>query len=420
MLFDPEPYTEPYKQFSYRHQAGRARHSFEEYCRQARQRGHELMEAIVAEYPNTVLYTYFLFSECSQALGTGAEPQAELSNDGYGLLPSFADGMLDRMPATVTLIDGNEAAYRYNSDAAFDAAFVRIKNACKALVSPENRAKFRAQVQVSNGIYLDAYVNPPTSPWYIDGLGGPRVDRLEANVAAALHAADQYVLVYGERARWWPPHAPDAAAPKTWAEAMPGIEFALLSAKDPAEAARHKLKEMRSEGTLTNLLLNGDFTVGKDGQPESWGHWQDEKQSHGSFSHDPALGATRAGSGCLSGIEHGCFVQAVKVAPGQRYLLSAKLRKSGAGAAWLMARWQTAEGKWTAEDQDVRFAPAPGAADPSSWREVTGIAIVPAGAGQLVVLVGVSGQHNHDDRVWFDDVLVAPIAPISTILEAPR
>jgi hypothetical protein len=206
----------------------------------------------------------------------------------------------------------------------------------------------------------------------------------------------------------------------TWAEAMPGIEFALLSAKDPAEAARSKLKQMRSESTMTNLLLNGDFTAGKDGQAESWGHWQDEKQSHGSLGHDPALGATKPGSGCLSGIEQGCFVQAVKVGPGQRYLLSAKLRKSGAGAAWLMARWQTAEGKWTAEDRDVRLGPAPGAVDPSSWREVTGIVTVPAGAGHLVVLAGVSGQQNHDDRAWFDDVVVVPVTSSPTISKAQR
>ncbi len=177
---------------------------------------------------------------------------------------------------------------------------------------------------------------------------------------------------------------------------------------------------MRSAGTLTNLLLNGDFTAAKNGRPESWGDWQDEKQSHGSFSHDPDLGAGGRGSGCLSGIEHGCFVQAVKVATGQRYVLSAKIRKSGAGAAWLMARWQTAEGKWTAEDRDVRFAPAPGAADPSSWREVTGITSVPEGAGRLVVLAGVSGQQNQDDRVWFDDVLVAPATPSWTVPKAQR
>ena len=81
-----------------------------------------------------------------------------------------------------------------------------------------------------------------------------------------------------------------------------------------------------------------------------------------------------------------------------------------------MARWQTAEGKWTAEDRDVRLGPAAGAVDPLSWREVTGIVSVPTGAGQLVVLAGVSGQRNHDDRVWFDDVVVAPVTS-SLIIE---
>jgi hypothetical protein len=408
LLFDPEAYTEPFKQFWYGNQPRRAEHSFEDYCHKARQRGREVMAAVTSEFPDAALYTYFLFSQCSRALSGDGEPQSCLSSDGYGLLPSFADGLLDRMPPAVTLIDGNEEAYRYNSEAAFNAAFVRIKNECQALVSPENRPKFRAQLQVSHGIYLDAHVNPPSSPWYIDGLGGPRVDRLEQNVASALRAADQYVWVYGERARWWPPRQPDAKAPKTWPEVLPGIEFALLNAKDPAEAARRKLKELRSQGGLTNLLVNGDFAAGKDGQPESWSRWQDEKESHGSFSHDPAVGVAGPGSACLSAIEHGCFVQGVKADPGRRYLLCAKVRQSGAGAAWLTARWQTAEGKWTAEDRDMRFS-APARDDLASWREVVGIVVVPEGAGQLVVLAGASGQQNPNDRVWFDDVLVAPV-----------
>jgi hypothetical protein len=354
-----------------------------------------------------VLYTYFLFSECSRALGNG-EPKAALASHGYGLLPAFADGLLDGMPAVATLVDGNEGAYRYNSEAAFNAAFVRVKNACQALVSPENRPKFRAQLQVSHGIYLDAYVIPPGSPWYIDGFGGPRVDRLELNVSSALRAADQYVWVYGEHARWWPPRQPDAQAPRTWPEVLPGIGFALLNAKDPASAGRRKLEELRSEGGLTNLLLNGDFTAGKDGHPESWDPWQDEKDSHGSFTFDPLVGAAKAGSACLSGVAQGCFVQAVKVEPGRRYLLSAKVRQKGAGAAWLTARWQASEGKWTAEDQDMRFS-VPAGNDPSSWREVAGVVTVPEGAARLVVLAGVGGQRDRDDRVWFDDVVVAPI-----------
>jgi hypothetical protein len=277
------------------------------------------------------------------------------------------------------------------------------------LVSPENRFKFRAQLQASHGIYLDAYVNPPGSPWYIDGLGGPRVNRLEQNVASALNAADQYVWLYGEQARWWPPRQPGAKVPPTWPEVLPGVEFALLNAKDPASAAQRKLQELRTQGGLTNLLLNGDFAAAKDGQPETWSRWQDEKDSHGSFSHDPEVGAGHPGSACLSGVQQGCFVQGVKAEPGRRYLLAAKVRQSGAGAPWLAARWQTGEGKWTAEDADAHFSPL-GPPAGASWREFAGLVTVPEGAGRLVVLAGASGQRTSEDRIWFDDVLVVPLA----------
>jgi hypothetical protein len=48
----------------------------------------------------------------------------------------------------------------------------------------------------------------------------------------------------------------------------------------------------------------------------------------------------------------------------------------------------------------MRFA-APVAVDPSSWRQVVGMASVPEGGGRLVVLAGVSGQQNRDNHVPF-------------------
>jgi hypothetical protein len=242
----------------------------------------------------------------------------------------------------------------------------------------------------------------------IDGQGGPRVNRLEQDIASALNAADEYVWVYGEKARWWPPRQADVKASPTWPEVLPGIDFALLNAKDPSEAALLRLKQIRSQGTFTNLLLNGVFATVKNGQPESWSHWQDEKESHGSFSHDSAVGATAAGSACLAGVEHGCFVQSVKVVPGQHYIIAGRTRWVGGGSAWLTVRWQTAEGKWVAEDRDRHF-PAAAANDTSAWVEITGSVIVPEDAGRLVVLAGASGQQNGNDRVWFDDLLVVPL-----------
>ncbi len=404
ILFDPEPYHPPFSQFKYSAQPRRSQHTFEAYCRQARERGREVMRAAAAEFPDLTVFSYFLFGECAAALGAGGDPQAQLADHGYGLLPAFTSGWFDAMPPGVTVIDGNESAYRYNSEAVFNAAFVRIKNDCQAFVPPAQRAKYRAQLQVSHGIYLDAYVNPPTSPWYIDGLGGPRVDRLEENVASALRAADEYVWVYGEKARWWPLRRPEDKARPTWPEVLPGADTALLSAKDPVAGARGRLAALRSRGGTTNLLANGDFSAVQNGKPVGWGNWQDEKESHGKFSGDESIGAGGNGSACLSGVQHGCWVQGVNAPPGRRFLVTAKVRQSGSGSPSLTVRWQTAEGKWTAESRDVRFAPAAGEA--SAWREIIGSVKVPEGAGRLVVLLGAGGQNKPEDRIWYDDAAV--------------
>ena len=203
LLFDPEPYTPPHSQFSYAAQPDRTQHSFNEYAAKARQRGREVMQAVAEEYPEITIFCYFMNSVNATATGR-ADPRPALAAQGYGLYPAMIDGWLDAAPPTVVLVDGCESAYLYNSRQQFLESAMQIKGACQELVSPENRAKYRAQVQVSFGIYLDAYWNPKDSPWYIDGLGGPRVERLRANTSAALAAADEYVWVYGERFRWWP------------------------------------------------------------------------------------------------------------------------------------------------------------------------------------------------------------------------
>ena len=146
-------------------------------------------------------------------------------------------------------MDGCESAYRYNSVNQYLEAALAIKGACQELVSPENRAKYRARVQVSFGIYLDAYWNPKTSPWYIDGLGGPRVARLRENLRTALRVADEYVWVYGEKFRWWP--TPNRRVKEqTWPEALPGCERALALARDPVDYARGRIAATSSAAVM--------------------------------------------------------------------------------------------------------------------------------------------------------------------------
>ena len=202
LLYDAEPYTPPHSQFRYGAQPGRDRHGFDEYCVQARQRGREVMRTVAAEYPEITVMTYRLFCDLLDASNSHNLP-AKLEPHTYGLQPAFVDGWCDVMPPTVCLVEGDEDGYRFNSEAEFNRAFTRLRLNAAAFVSPENRDKFNAQFRIGHGIYLDAHVNPPSSPWHIDLQGGTAAQRLTANVAAALAASDGFVWIYGEQGRWW-------------------------------------------------------------------------------------------------------------------------------------------------------------------------------------------------------------------------
>jgi hypothetical protein len=327
------------------------------------------------------------------------------------------------------MVDGHESSYLYNNDAAFLEAANLIRGACQELVSPENRTKYRAQVQTGFGIYLDAYVNPPSSNWYVDGKGGPRVDRLRANVTAALRAADEYVWVYGEKCRWWP--TPNkGVTEKSWPEALPGCEDALRYARDPADWAVWKMEQTSKGAALENLLTNGDFSQAKPGPgapaasepaasepaagaagdsrpkrhslPASWLTWQDDK-SKGTFALDPDAGAAVNVAARLSGMADGCFLQKVKVAPGKRFAVGAMRRMQGRGEALLVVRWQTADEKWTSEDKDVHLE---GAGQRGAWGKIFGVVEAPEGAANLVVLLLARGQSSAEDVAWFGQVHV--------------
>ena len=411
ILFDHEPYAQPFSQFKYGAQAERDKHSFDEYYAKARERGRQVMGAIAEEYPNVTLFCYFMNSVNANATGH-VNPKAILANSGYGLYPAFIDGWLDVAPPTVKMVDGCESAYRYNSTAQFLEAGLLMRVNCQELVSPENRAKYRAQVQVSFGIYLDAYWNPEGNLWYVDGLGGPRVDRLRENTAAGLRVADEYVWMYGEKFRWWPTPS-RSVKPESWNEALPGSEDALRFARDPSDFGRRRIADLEKAGKLVSLTRNGDFGSEKadlgggqaadwktGGAPAGWSTWQ-ESSSKGTFTWDREAGAAGKGAARAAGVGGGCFIQGCDAKPGERYAASAVTKANGRGGGWMRVRWQTADNKWTAEEQDKVFVPAGKAGE---WGAIFGVVSVPEGAGRLLILLGVGGQNSPEDTLWFDDV----------------
>ncbi len=184
-------------------------------------------------------------------------------------------------------------------------------------------------------------------------------------------------------------------------------------ARDPLDFARLEMARLKQAGKFANLARNGDFSLPvaksiegdeqkwhKGGPPAGWGTWQKE-DSHGTFLWDQAVGAAGKGAAKANGVAGGCFIQSYKAAPGGCYAVRAACKVHGNGNACLRVRWQTAEGRWTAEVQDQLFYAA---IAPDSWQPLFGVVEVPEGAGRLLILLGVDGQSTAEDAAWFDDV----------------
>ena len=88
----------------------------------------------------------------------------------YGLWPAFLNGMLDSVPASMVLVDGNENYYIEG------AAYYTVANKMRNLTGPALARSHRrtgrstGQMQVGFGFYLDMYINPEGNQYY----GGPR------------------------------------------------------------------------------------------------------------------------------------------------------------------------------------------------------------------------------------------------------
>lgn len=413
LLFDPESYKS--RQFGYQGQMEEDEHSFDEYAAMTRRRGREIMAAVTEEYPDITILSLFMLSIFPE---TTRSPSAVLPTHAYGLYPYFIDGWLDAVTEDVKLIDGCERAYRFNSEVEYLRAANHIRNTCQRLVSPENRYKYRAQVQVSFGVYLDAYTNPPDSNWYIDPGDQTPVQRFEENLVSALRAADEYVWLYGEKARWWAVPNPKPED-HYWVDLLPGVEESLWAAVDPLGYTARVIDEAGEDAT--NLLTNADFSAETTKEPEGpqaadwelenapggWGFWQSAgAKSEGSPGWDREVGRTAPGSGTMRAVRMGCLIQAMAVAPGERYAVAAWYRQQGTGSPSVRVRWQKPDGAWYAEQKD-RFLNRIG--PESEWQRMVGVVTVPEEVGRLVLLLQSDGQRSDQDVIWWDDVIAFKI-----------
>lgn len=415
IAFDAEPYDKPHFAFRYASQPGRLDHTFDQYAAKARERGRAAMSAVLSETTDFTVLTYFLASYVREPLAA-RDPHGALGSSDYGLYIAFIDGWLDVMPPSVRIIDGVESAYLYNDDAAFASDASMVETQSHRLFSPENREKFRRCVGVGFGLYMDAYVNPPGDTWFIDGLGGPRVDRLLANASSALRHSDSYVWVYGESHRWWPKEG----SWSSWDQALPGASVALALAADPARAS---LAELPLASALRNNLVRPGDSDSGSANSGVWNTWQ-ATGSTGEFAWDASVGSGAPGSLRMSAMLSGAWSQRIDLAsaglsPRRSVLLTAKVKQTGRGTPTLILGWKDSQQKWMpAHLRTILFADDhPNG--PDGWKTLSGWATVPQGAAWAVVMPAISDQLEPTDRVWFDDVEVYPMPPLGERSPAP-
>jgi len=415
ILFDTEPYGG--QQFNYPWQKNKfkTQHTLTEYQAKARQRGREIMQAIAAVDPNLVILTYWMDSSNIDA-ATSTNPQAALQLAVDGLLPSFINGWLDVIPPTMTLVDGNEHAYHYNSEMDYLKSANEMRNTALNMVPPEDRAKYIAQVQPSFGFYLDGYIVPSTSPWYIDSEGSPPTLRLHQNVSLALNAAAEYVWIYGEHCRWWPTDN-KSVTEKTWEEALPGIDDALLSITHPDQLAEQKIAALEKSGQLVDLLKNGNFSeAGKTKEgiatdtSANWGLWQGKK-SQGTATLDRTVnyGEGDKGSLQLAGVSDGAVLQSVPVAEGGIYAIQGWIRKTNRQEEQAAVSVRVSIGGTVAV-----LVPDVDSAAKDGWQKVQAVVVAPAKANKLNIALGrkTRGQTTANDMTWFDDFHIYKIGQI--------
>ncbi len=404
LLMDPEDYPRS-QQYTLQPEDG----PYLETAALARRRGAQVMQAMAAEFPDITLLSFWLFS-MNRTLYQTKVDLADYAHARDILWPHFLNGFLDAIPPGATMVDATEHGYRFAAaDQDFFMSAWEIARCAPMLVAPENRAKYRNQVQAGFGLYLDMYTNDEKSPWYFGPLNGSRLNHLRANFRQARRASDQYCWIYGEKYRWikwdWKFKDRDAA---TWEEQLPGFERALALLADPDGVGRQILDEGVANGTLVNLVTNPDCSPLEKGElkdaaadwtagnlPEGWSFWRyDEKQ--GSFGLDTGKGFGDTYSARATGVSNGCFIVRIPAAPGNTYIIEGYA--AGEGSPSLRARWQK-EGKWVVPNKDI-IVTHDKSQDPSQWRRAIGVVDVPPEADSLILLMGINLAPNQ--TAWFD------------------
>ena len=357
---------------------------YDECCRLARARGRQVFGRVFREHPSAILLSFWVLSEDRSYFAT-RDPAALMRQNG-DLWPSFVAGILDALPPTGRLIEGDEHGYRH--EASFNEFHVAHSNARRqgAKLLPEDiRQKYAARVEQGFGQYLDYYTAPLTpgkrALWSVGPEGGSRLEHFRRNIQSATDVADEYVWLWGQSHPWieWDASAqsnPGVDYTKTWEQVLPGVCEMLETVKGGAAAEKKHLARLLASGKAANLIAKASINK-----------WQVSKDKRGRPFPQGTFRTLDGGVLSCEGMFNGCYYCYCRgVEPGARYAVTVEARGDSAAST---VSW--------GDDEGIIFRlPSPrcvfGEPDADGWREGIMFLTAPPGVNHLKFTFGASRQ----------------------------
>ena len=373
LMLDPEEYANA-KQYNHTP----ADPPYAECAKLARKRGREVFSRVFKEYPDAILFTlWYLGRFRHYPEGVNRTNPVVYAEDRGELLHHFYNGILDVMPPGARIIDGCEHyslsatkyQYLFNANS--------ISTAVMPFVAPENRGKYRSQVQVSNTHFLDMFVQNanPKSRWYHGPVNGSRLEHLRLNFEQSLLTADEYVWIYGENSgklfNWDDGHFEDR---KTWEENIPGMTETFMLLKDPERWAAMRREKLAAEGKLVNLLAETELVKLENPARRNVYNQPDKKK--------PTVEGVR---------------------PGERYIVKVQINVS-VGRRSMEGPVSAAQPKivWTKNGKRIDSAPTPIKVPDEAGREwvyAEDVVVVPEGADGM--MLDLAADLNADENIGY-------------------
>ena len=373
----------------------------------ARKRGRQVFSGVFEEFPDVRILGYFILTMGNNYMADvdGRNLRDIMLGRGTDLWTPFVDGIFDVITPDAVLIDGDESAYSYRAPRMeFFRSSNQIHKNLGRLLSPENRAKYKVQMQNSFGVYLDGYSFVKEGApfgYYMEPIDGSRTRHLGINLRQAVKAADEYVWFWGEKSRW-----ASVKGKPTWKDEIPGLHDTLLAIKSPAEMGR-KLRQRMEAGEFANINTNSAcLSTDSATVPKPYWTWQENPKKgfrQGTFGSDLTQGHGDKCSLVADGVGSGSIIYDVgNRHPGEIIGVSfcSKGRHVSASIGWKKG------GKWDWKIPRV-LIPVSTEMDAEGWAQTDWSVVIPENADGFGLLLSVAQCEG--EKTWFDDILAMPV-----------